>query len=67
MDPAFIAREKAALRHSHRKVLLFNERELAAIDEYCSRNRISAKAPLMRRIIMEKILQELGENPPTLF
>lgn len=67
IDPLFLARERAALKHCHRKTINFNRRELAVIDEYCSSRGISAKGPMMRRIIMEKILEDMGKNPPTLF
>ena len=65
-DPAFIQKEKQALKRRHRKTILFNDRELALIDEYCQ-NKISYKSVMMRRIIMEKLLTDMGQNPPTLF
>ena len=66
-DPAFIQKEKQALKRRHRKTILFNDRELALIDEYCQKNKISYKSGMMRRIIMEKLLTDMGQKPPTLF
>ena len=55
------------LLRKNRYVLYFNDSELAAIDEYCTRFGVRAKASLMREAIMQKILSELEENHPTLF
>lgn len=66
-DVMLLAREREALRRRHRQVVLFNDRELTLINEYCRRNNISAKSSMMRQIIIEKLLTDLGQNPPTLF
>lgn len=60
-------RHKASLVRKNRQVLYFNEKEMAAIDEYCRRFKISSKSALYRQAIMEHILSELDENHPTLF
>ena len=57
IDPLYLAKE----------TINFNQRELSVIEEYCRINKISAKGPMMRRIIMEKLLGEMGQNPPSLF
>ncbi|MBO4585486.1 MAG: hypothetical protein J5675_02680 [Bacteroidales bacterium] len=67
VDPEYLAKQKLALLRKNRYVLYFNDSELAAIDEYCSRFGVHAKASLMREAIMQKILSELEENHPTLF
>ena len=67
IDPLYLAKVRAALKRCHRKTINFNQRELAVIDEYCHSRGIIARGPMMRRIIMEKLLSELGQNPPTLF
>ena len=51
----------------HRQVIYFNEKEMAAITEYCSRFKVNTKSVLFRQAIMEKVLKELDSNPPTLF
>ena len=66
-DPAFIERERQALKRRHRKTILFNDREIALMEEYCQKNHITYKSAMMRRIIMEKLLTDLWQNPPTLF
>ena len=67
VDPAYLEKQKAALLRKNRYVLYFNDSELSAIDEYCTRFGVRAKSSLMREAIMEKVLSELDENHPTLF
>jgi hypothetical protein len=67
VDPAYLEKQKALLLRKNRHVLYFNDSEMAAIDEYCSRFKVHAKSVLFREAIMSKILTELEENHPTLF
>ncbi len=67
VDPEYLEKQKQMLLRRNRYVLLFNDSEMAAIDEYCSRFKVHAKATLFREAIMSKILTELEENHPTLF
>jgi hypothetical protein len=67
VDPAYLEKQKEALLRKNRYVLYFNDSEMAAVDEYCSRFKVHAKAALFREAIMSKILSELEENHPTLF
>lgn len=67
VDPAYLDKQKAALLRKNRYVLYFNDSEMAAVNEYCSRFKVHAKASLFREAIMSKILSELDENHPTLF
>lgn len=67
VDPAYLDKQKALLLRKNRQVLYFNDSEMAAIDEYCTRFKVRAKGVLFREAIMSKILSELEENHPTLF
>lgn len=67
INPDYLRAHKPELLHTNKVLLRFNRRELAAIDEYVRRFGISRKAPALRRIIMERILSDLGESNPTLF
>ena len=67
VDPAYLEKQKAAHLRKNRYVLYFNDSEMAAVDEYCARFKVHAKAALFREAIMSKILSELEENHPTLF
>ncbi len=67
VDPAYLEKQKEALLRKNRYVLYFNDSEMAAVNEYCTRFKVHAKATLFREAIMSKILSELEENHPTLF
>lgn len=67
VDPAYLEKQKASLLRKNRYVLYFNDKEMEAVDEYCNRFKVHAKATLFREAIMTKILSELDENHPTLF
>lgn len=65
--PDFLEKQKASLVRTRRQVLYFNEKEMAAIEEYCRRLKIPAKSALYRKAIMETVLNGLDQNHPTLF
>ena len=67
VDPGFLSREKDSLIRRNRQVIYLNDKEMAAISEYCSRFKVNTKSVLFRQAIMEKVLKELDENHPTLF
>ncbi|MBR4826491.1 MAG: ribbon-helix-helix protein, CopG family [Bacteroidales bacterium] len=52
---------------THRKSVLFNDKELEAISEYCRRFKVSSRSALIRQAVMERVLRGLEENHPTLF
>jgi hypothetical protein len=51
----------------HRQVIYLNDSEIAAINQYCEKFRVGTKTVMFREAIMEKVLKELNDNPPTLF
>ena len=67
VDPSYLDRQKESLKRIYRKSVLFNRQELAAIDEYCYRFKVSSRSALIREALMERILKGLEENHPTLF
>ena len=67
VDPEYLKKQRAALVRKHRQVIYLNDSELAAINLYCEKFRVGAKAVLYRKAIMEKVLTELEDNHPTLF
>ena len=67
VDPEYLKKQKASLVRKNRQVIYLNDSEIAAIDRYCEKFRVSTKAVLYRQAIMEKVLSELDDNPPTLF
>lgn len=67
VDPEYLRKQRTALLRKHRQVIYLNDSEMAAIQHYCEKFRVSAKGALYRKAIMEKILSELENNHPTLF
>ena len=67
VDPGYLEKQKASLRRVYRKSVLFNEKEKAAIEEYCRLFKISSKSALIRQSVMERVLSALDDNHPTLF
>ena len=67
VDPAYFDKQRESLLRIHRKSVLFNDKELTAIDEYCRRFKVSSRSALIRQAVMERVLRGLEENHPTLF
>lgn len=67
IDPEYLKKQKASLVRRHRQVIYLNDSEMAAISRYCEQFRVNAKTVLFREAIMEKVLSQLDDNPPTLF
>jgi hypothetical protein len=67
VDPAYLDKQRASLKRIHRKSVLFNAQELAAIDTYCKRFKVSSRSALIRQAVMERVLSGLEENHPKLF
>jgi len=67
IDPSYLEKQRQALRRVHRKSILFNDAELAAIDEYCRRYNVSSRSALIREATMDIVLKTLDESHPTLF
>jgi len=56
-----------SLKRVHRKSILFNKREIQAIDHYCKRYKIKNKSKLMREMIISSVLKKFDEDYPSLF
>jgi len=68
VDPDYYRRQKDALLRRHRQVILLNDKELEAIEEYRRRYNVKAsRSELLREAIMDTILSGLDESHPTLF
>lgn len=59
------------LKRINRQALLFNNREMRAIDRYCKKFRIKNKSRFMRETIMTTVLKDYPslffEDEPNLF
>ena len=58
-------RKKAVRRH--RKTILFNDKEIEAIQLYCKRYKVTSHAKFCREAIISTILKRFDEDHPTLF
>ena len=67
IDPEYLKKQKESLVRRHRQVIYLNDSEMAAINRYCEKFRVSVKTVLFREAIMEKVLSQLDDNHPTLF
>jgi hypothetical protein len=55
------------LKRIHQKAILFNKRELNAINHYCKKYKIKNRSKFMREAIISAILKKLDEDYPSLF
>lgn len=58
---------KASLRRTHRQVIYLNDKEMAAVKEYCDRFGVKERSCIFREAAMERILAQLDDSHPTLF
>ena len=59
--------KRPPLVRKYRKTILFNEKEMALINNYCSRFGIRCKSAFIREAIISHILKQMNENYPRLF
>ena len=60
------SKEKDLLRKNQQS-LLFNNREMKAIEAYCAKYKVSNKSKFMRETILTEILKKFDEDYPSLF
>jgi hypothetical protein len=65
--PDFNKRHREALQRKYRKTILFNEKELSAINQYCQKFNIKSKSAFFRSVIISHILEQMDDNYPKLF
>ena len=62
-----IAEKNEDLKRKYRKSILFNQREIQAIDHYCKKYKITNKSKFMREMIITSVLKKFDEDYPSLF
>lgn len=67
VDPEYMRKQKESLIRKNRQVIYLNDQEVGAINLYCEKFGVKSKASFLREAIMEKVIEELEENHPTLF
>lgn len=63
----FQTQGRSSLQHKYRKTILFNEKELSAINQYCEKYGIKSKSAFFRSVIISHILEQIDDNYPKLF
>ncbi|MDD3843968.1 MAG: hypothetical protein PHP33_04905 [Bacteroidales bacterium] len=51
----------------HRKTILFNDKEMEALQMYCKKYKISSQSKFIREAVVTTILRQLEEDHPKLF
>ncbi len=60
-------KKETDLLRTSKKSILFNKRELKAIDNYCKKYAINNRSKFMREAIITSILKKFDDDYPTLF
>ena len=60
-------KKEADLLRTNRMAVLFNNRELKAIEAYCRKYQINNRSKFMREAIIGSILKKFEDDYPTLF
>lgn len=50
-----------------RKTILFNDKEMSLLNQYCSKFSIANKSAFIRTVVISHILEEMDKNYPKLF
>jgi len=58
---------KEQLRRGNRFTVMLNDREMRALDIYCSRYRIKNRSEFFRETIMKAILKRFDDEHPSLW
>ncbi len=66
-DPEALRQKREASIRKHRKTILFNDKELEAIDIYCKKYKVKSKTKFCREAIIATILRQFDEDHPKLF
>jgi len=65
--PDFLQKQKKSLVRKYRKAILFNEKEISAINLYCDKYNVKNQSAFFRDVIISHILEQLDDNYPKLF
>lgn len=58
---------KAKAIRNHRKTILFNDKEMEAVQLYCKKYKVKSQAKFCREAIISAILKQFDEDHPKLF
>jgi len=66
-DPESLRQKREASLRRHRKTILFNDKELEALELYCKKYKVISKTKFCREAIISTILKQFEEDHPRLF
>ena len=67
LSPDYRRERQDKLVRRYRKTILFNEKELSLIRQYCEKYSVRNKSAFMRDIVISHILEQIDDNYPRLF
>ncbi len=66
LSPDFRSERQSKLVRRYRKAILFNEKELSLINQFCEKYSVRNKSAFIRNIVISHILEQLDDNYPRL-
>ena len=67
LTPDFRNERREQLVRRYRKTILFNEKELSLINQFCEKYSVKNKSAFVRNIVISHILEQMDDNYPRLF
>ena len=67
LAPDFRRERQDKLVRRYRKTILFNEKELSLINQYCEKYSVRSKSAFIRNVVISHILEQIDDNYPHLF
>ena len=67
LAPDFRRERQDKLVRRYRKTILFNEKELSLINQYCEKYGVRSKSGFIRNVVITHILEQIDDNYPRLF
>jgi len=67
LEPDFRRERQDKLVRRYRKTVLFNEKELSLINQYCEKYSVRNKSAFIRNVVISHILEQIDDNYPRLF
>ena len=67
LAPDFRREQQSRLVRHYRKTVLFNEKELSLINQYCEKYSVRSKSGFIRNVVITHILEQIDDNYPRLF
>ena len=58
---------QGSMKRTHKKTVTLNEREIAALNEYCKKYRVKNQSKFIRDAVFNNIFKTYSDDYPTLF